>query len=184
MSRRRRSTSPSRRGSPDLLQDLQRWLGMAILIITHDLLLVAAAILAVYIVLGMLYESYVHPIAILSALPSTAGVGALLMLMLFHYDLSVIALIGIILLIGIVKKNAIMMIEAYFVALTSLAVPGWIGWLLFDSLRDTWNTTARPRPGAGWRGNQPASRQERAGDAVSPVHHRRSAAAQGQGPER
>ncbi|MBS0518789.1 MAG: multidrug efflux RND transporter permease subunit [Proteobacteria bacterium] len=72
--------------------------------------LIAAAILAVYIVLGMLYESYVHPITILSALPS-AGVGALLMLMLFHYDLSVIALIGIILLIGIVKKNAIMMID-------------------------------------------------------------------------
>ena len=73
-------------------------------------LLVAAAILAVYIVLGMLYESYVHPITILSALPS-AGVGALLALMIFHYDLSVIALIGIILLIGIVKKNAIMMID-------------------------------------------------------------------------
>jgi hydrophobe/amphiphile efflux-1 (HAE1) family protein len=73
-------------------------------------LLIAAAILAVYIVLGMLYESYVHPITILSALPS-AGVGALLMLMLFHYDLSIIALIGIILLIGIVKKNAIMMID-------------------------------------------------------------------------
>ena len=73
-------------------------------------LLIAAAILAVYIVLGMLYESYVHPITILSALPS-AGVGALLALMLFGYDLSVIALIGIILLIGIVKKNAIMMID-------------------------------------------------------------------------
>ena len=58
----------------------------------------------------MLYESYIHPITILSALPS-AGVGALLMLMLFHYDLSVIAIIGIILLIGIVKKNAIMMID-------------------------------------------------------------------------
>jgi multidrug efflux pump subunit AcrB len=73
-------------------------------------LLVAAAILVVYIVLGMLYESYIHPITILSALPS-AGVGALLMLMLFHYDLSVIAIIGVILLIGIVKKNAIMMID-------------------------------------------------------------------------
>jgi hydrophobe/amphiphile efflux-1 (HAE1) family protein len=73
-------------------------------------LLIAAAILAVYIVLGMLYESYVHPITILSALPS-AGVGALLALTLLHYDLSVIALIGIILLIGIVKKNAIMMID-------------------------------------------------------------------------
>src|SRR4029078_985372 len=72
-------------------------------------LLVAAAIFVVYIVLGMLYESYIHPIPILSSLPS-AGVGALIMLMLFHYDLSVIALIGIILLIGIVKKNAGMMI--------------------------------------------------------------------------
>jgi multidrug efflux pump subunit AcrB len=73
-------------------------------------LLVAAAILVVYIVLGMLYESYIHPITILSALPS-AGVGALLWLMLFRYDLSVIAIVGIILLIGIVKKNAIMMID-------------------------------------------------------------------------
>jgi hydrophobe/amphiphile efflux-1 (HAE1) family protein len=73
-------------------------------------LLVAAAILVVYIVLGMLYESYIHPITILSALPS-AGVGALLALMLLRYDLSVIAMIGVILLIGIVKKNAIMMID-------------------------------------------------------------------------
>jgi multidrug efflux pump subunit AcrB len=73
-------------------------------------LLVAAAILVVYIVLGMLYESYIHPITILSALPS-AGVGALLALMLLHYDLSVIAMVGVILLIGIVKKNAIMMID-------------------------------------------------------------------------
>jgi hydrophobe/amphiphile efflux-1 (HAE1) family protein len=73
-------------------------------------LLVAAAIVVIYIVLGMLYESYIHPITILSSLPS-AGVGALLMLMLFRYDLSVIAVIGIILLIGIVKKNAIMMID-------------------------------------------------------------------------
>ncbi|MGH6778968.1 MAG: efflux RND transporter permease subunit, partial [Bradyrhizobium sp.] len=73
-------------------------------------LLLAAAILVVYIVLGVLYESYIHPITILSALPS-AGVGALLMLMLLHYDLSVIAIVGIVLLIGIVKKNAIMMID-------------------------------------------------------------------------
>jgi hydrophobe/amphiphile efflux-1 (HAE1) family protein len=73
-------------------------------------LLVAAAILVVYIVLGVLYESYIHPITILSALPS-AGVGALLALLLLHYDLSVIAIVGIILLIGIVKKNAIMMID-------------------------------------------------------------------------
>jgi multidrug efflux pump len=73
-------------------------------------LLIAAAIAAVYVVLGVLYESYIHPITILSTLPS-AGVGALLALLLTHTDLSVIALIGIILLIGIVKKNAIMMID-------------------------------------------------------------------------
>jgi multidrug efflux pump subunit AcrB len=73
-------------------------------------LLVMAAILVVYIVLGVLYESYVHPVTILSALPS-AGVGALIMLIAFGYDLTVIAIIGIILLIGIVKKNAIMMID-------------------------------------------------------------------------
>ncbi|WP_163535654.1 efflux RND transporter permease subunit, partial [Klebsiella pneumoniae] len=64
----------------------------------------------VYIILGVLYESYIHPLTILSTLPS-AGVGALLMLMAFHFDLSVIAMIGVILLIGIVKKNAIMMID-------------------------------------------------------------------------
>ena len=73
-------------------------------------LLLAAAVLVVYIVLGMLYESYIHPITILSALPA-AGVGALIMLWVCHYDLSVIAIIGIVLLIGIVKKNAIMMID-------------------------------------------------------------------------
>jgi multidrug efflux pump len=73
-------------------------------------LLIAAALAAVYIVLGILYESVIHPITILSTLPS-AGVGALLALLLMHTELSVIALIGIILLIGIVKKNAIMMID-------------------------------------------------------------------------
>jgi multidrug efflux pump subunit AcrB len=73
-------------------------------------LLIAAALVTVYIVLGVLYESYVHPLTILSTLPS-AGVGALLALMMTHTDLSVIALIGIILLIGIVKKNAILMID-------------------------------------------------------------------------
>ena len=72
--------------------------------------LIAAALVAVYIVLGILYESYIHPITILSTLPS-AGVGAVLALLLVHTDLSLIALIGIILLIGIVKKNAIMMID-------------------------------------------------------------------------
>ena len=73
-------------------------------------LLIAAALAAVYIVLGILYESYIHPITIISTLPS-AGVGALLALRLCHTDLSLIAMIGIILLIGIVKKNAILMID-------------------------------------------------------------------------
>jgi len=72
--------------------------------------LIAAALVAVYIILGMLYESYIHPLTILSTLPS-AGVGALLTLLAFHFDLTVIALIGIILLIGIVKKNGIMMVD-------------------------------------------------------------------------
>jgi hydrophobe/amphiphile efflux-1 (HAE1) family protein len=73
-------------------------------------LLILAAVVAVYIILGMLYESFIHPVTILSTIPS-AGVGALLALMAFHYELSVVAMIGIILLIGIVKKNAIMMID-------------------------------------------------------------------------
>jgi multidrug efflux pump len=76
----------------------------------NEPILILAALIVVYIVLGVLYESYIHPVTILSTLPS-AGVGAILALLLFHVDLSVIALIGIILLIGIVKKNAIMMID-------------------------------------------------------------------------
>jgi multidrug efflux pump subunit AcrB len=72
--------------------------------------LILAALVAVYIILGMLYESYIHPLTILSTLPS-AGMGALLILLLFHIELSVMALIGIILLIGIVKKNGIMMVD-------------------------------------------------------------------------
>ena len=74
------------------------------------MLLILAAIVTMYIVLGVLYESYIHPITILSTLPS-AGVGALLALLLTGNDLGLIAIIGIILLIGIVKKNAIMMID-------------------------------------------------------------------------
>jgi HAE1 family hydrophobic/amphiphilic exporter-1 len=73
-------------------------------------ILLAAALIVIYIILGVLYESLIHPITILSTLPS-AGLGALLMLMAFHYDLSVVALIGIILLIGIVKKNGIMLVD-------------------------------------------------------------------------
>ncbi|MCV0385749.1 MAG: multidrug efflux RND transporter permease subunit [Nitrobacter sp.] len=78
-------------------------------------LLILAALVVVYLILGILYESYIHPITILSTLPS-AGVGALATLMLFGYDFSLIALIGIILLIGIVKKNGIMMVDFAIVA--------------------------------------------------------------------
>ena len=78
--------------------------------LANELWLILAAIVTMYIVLGVLYESYIHPITILSTLPS-AGVGALLGLMIFGKDLDVIAIIGIVLLIGIVKKNAIMMID-------------------------------------------------------------------------
>ncbi|MEJ0034793.1 MAG: MdtB/MuxB family multidrug efflux RND transporter permease subunit [Gammaproteobacteria bacterium] len=78
--------------------------------LSNELLLLAAAVLVMYIVLGVLYESFIHPITILSTLPS-AGIGALLALMLAGSDLTIIALIGIILLIGIVKKNAILMID-------------------------------------------------------------------------
>jgi len=78
--------------------------------LANEPLLILAALITVYIVLGVLYESYVHPITILSTLPS-AGVGAILALMICHQDLSVVSLIGIILLIGIVKKNGIMMVD-------------------------------------------------------------------------
>jgi multidrug efflux pump len=78
--------------------------------LTNEPLLILAALVTVYIVLGVLYESYIHPITILSTLPS-AGVGALLALMVCHQELTVVAIIGIVLLIGIVKKNAIMMID-------------------------------------------------------------------------
>ena len=78
--------------------------------LSNEALLILAALVTVYIVLGVLYESFIHPVTILSTLPS-AGVGALLALMLFHEDLSVVAIIGIILLIGIVKKNGIMMVD-------------------------------------------------------------------------
>jgi multidrug efflux pump len=76
----------------------------------NELVLILAAIVAIYLVLGILYESYAHPFTILSTLPS-AGIGAVLALMLFHLSFDLIALIGVLLLIGIVKKNAIMMID-------------------------------------------------------------------------
>ena len=78
--------------------------------LSNEGLLILAALVTVYIVLGVLYESFVHPVTILSTLPS-AGVGALLALLLFHLDLDIVAIIGIILLIGIVKKNGIMMVD-------------------------------------------------------------------------
>jgi multidrug efflux pump len=78
--------------------------------LVNEPILILAALITVYLVLGVLYESYIHPITIISTLPS-AGVGAILALLLFHTEFSVIALIGLILLIGIVKKNAIMMVD-------------------------------------------------------------------------
>jgi multidrug efflux pump len=78
--------------------------------LSNEPILILAALVAVYIVLGVLYESFIHPITILSTLPS-AGVGAFLALIIFHQDLSVVAIIGIVLLIGIVKKNGIMMVD-------------------------------------------------------------------------
>ena len=78
--------------------------------LSSEPILIAAALVVIYIILGVLYESLIHPITILSTLPA-AGIGALLTLMAFHYDLSVIAIIGIILLIGIVKKNGIMLVD-------------------------------------------------------------------------
>ena len=90
--------------------------------LTNTLFLILAAIVTMYIVLGVLYESYIHPITILSTLPS-AGVGALLALLLSRNDLGIIAIIGIILLIGIVKKNAIMMIDFALDAERKLGMP-------------------------------------------------------------
>ena len=78
--------------------------------LSNTLWLILAAVVTVYIVLGVLYESYIHPVTILSTLPS-AGVGALLALMVAGQDLGIVGIIGIVLLIGIVKKNAIMMID-------------------------------------------------------------------------
>jgi multidrug efflux pump len=78
--------------------------------LSNESFLLLAALATVYIVLGVLYESYIHPVTILSTLPS-AGLGALLALMMFHSELTVVAIIGIVLLIGIVQKNGIMMID-------------------------------------------------------------------------
>ncbi|MBY0428466.1 MAG: efflux RND transporter permease subunit, partial [Alphaproteobacteria bacterium] len=87
-------------GTAQAFQDSSAGQGMLLLL----------AIIVIYIILGMLYESFIHPITILSGLPS-AGIGAILFLMLFGMDLNVLSLVGIVLLIGIVKKNAIMMVD-------------------------------------------------------------------------
>ena len=100
-------------------------------------LLVLAALVAVYIILGILYESFIHPLTIISTLPS-AGAGALLFLMLFHKDLSVIALIGILLLIGIVKKNGIMMVDFAIAAQRQQGMPA------FDAIRQACLLRFRP----------------------------------------
>ena len=105
--------------------------------VAGQLWLVLAAVIVIYLVLGMLYESYVHPLTILSTLPS-AGVGALLTLWLFGHDLSVIALIGIILLMGIVKKNAIMMIDFAIVARHQHGASA------FDAIRQACHLRFRP----------------------------------------
>jgi multidrug efflux pump len=99
------SVQGSFRGTAQIFQDT----------LNNQPLLILTALVAVYIVLGVLYESYIHPITVLSTLPS-AGIGALLALMLLHMEFDIIALIGVILLIGIVKKNAIMIIDFALVA--------------------------------------------------------------------
>jgi len=100
-------------------------------------LLILAAIVAIYIVLGILYESYIHPVTVLSTLPS-AGVGALVAAILFHQELTIISLIGIILLIGIVKKNAIMMIDF------AIAAEREGGMSSYDAIRQAALTRFRP----------------------------------------
>ena len=99
-------------------------------------LLLGAAVLTIYIVLGILYESFIHPLTILTGLPA-AAVGALLALELFGFDLSVIAIIGILMLIGIVKKNAIMMIDVALVRQRAGAAP-------LDAIREACLLRFRP----------------------------------------
>jgi multidrug efflux pump len=99
--------------------------------------LIAAALMAIYLVLGILYESYIHPLTVLSTLPS-AGIGALIALIIFHVEFSIIALIGVILLIGIVKKNAILMIDFALAAETEQGLSA------HDAIRQAALTRFRP----------------------------------------
>ena len=125
--------------------------------LSSEKLLILAAIITVYIVLGVLYESFIHPITILSTLPS-AGVGALLALMLCGENLDLISLIGIILLIGIVKKNAIMMVDFALDAERSEGLapeefdpPGMPAALSADHDDDDGRIAGRAATGAGYR---------------------------------
>jgi multidrug efflux pump len=95
---------------PSVLADFQGTAQAFTASLKNEPYLILAALLAVYLVLGVLYESYIHPVTILSTLPS-AGVGALVALLIFHADLDIIAMVGLLLLIGIVKKNAILLID-------------------------------------------------------------------------
>ncbi len=145
--------------------------------LANEPLLILAALVTVYIVLGVLYESYIHPITILSTLPS-AGVGALLALYLCHNDFSVIALIGIVLLIGIVKKNAIMMIDFALEAERKEGLAPAGGHLsglpaAFPSDHDDDDGRAAGRPAAG-AGDAAPDRN----CAVPRHHHRRRADSQ------
>jgi multidrug efflux pump len=100
-------------------------------------LLILAALVAVYLVLGILYESYIHPLTVLSTLPS-AGIGAIIALMIFHIEFTIISLIGVILLIGIVKKNAILMIDF------AIAAERDQGFSPYDAIRQAALTRFRP----------------------------------------
>ena len=147
--------------------------------------LILAAIIAIYIVLGVLYESFVHPFTILTTLPS-AGIGALLALMLAGMDLSMIGLIGIVLLMGIVKKNAIMMIDFALEAERTQGLsparvhhPGEPAALPADHDDDAGRPVRRAAAGAGGRhrlgAQEPAGRHHRrrpaAVAAAHPLHH-------------
>ena len=105
--------------------------------LANEPVLIAAALVAIYLVLGILYESYIHPLTVLSTLPS-AGIGAVIALIVFHIEFTIIALIGIILLIGIVKKNAILMIDF------ALAAEREQGLSAHDAIRQAALTRFRP----------------------------------------
>ena len=137
--------------------------------LANEPLLILAALVAVYIVLGVLYESYIHPITILSTLPS-AGVGAILALLLCRTELSVIALIGIILLIGIVKKNAIMMIDFALEAERSEGKPPVEA--IYQACLLRFRPIMMTTHGRAARGAAPGAGHRRGVGAAPPARHR------------